>query len=172
MATNPPSLLTADDLHLFNEGTHYRLYEKLGARPMVCDGVAGTYFAVWAPNAKGVAVIGAFSRWLPDAHPLTARGMTGVWEGFVPGLEPGELYKLWIESRAHKGFSVDKADPFAFRAQLPPDTASEVADLRHEWADAAWMADRGARLALSAPISIYEVHLGSWRRSPDDPDRV
>jgi 1,4-alpha-glucan branching enzyme len=170
-ATAPLSRLTADDLHLFNEGTHYRLYEKLGAHPAVHDSVAGTYFAVWAPNAKRVSVMGAFSGWRPDAHPLSLRGESGVWEGFVPGIEPGALYKLWIESRAHKGFSVDKADPFAFRAQLPPDTASEVADLRHQWADSAWMAERGARLALSAPISIYEVHLGSWRRVLEEDNR-
>src|SRR5262245_6698250 len=98
-----PSRLTADDLHLFNEGTHYRLYEKLGAHPAERDGVAGTYFAVWAPNAKRVAVMGGFSRWMPDAHPLAPRGMTGVWEGFVPGIGAGELYKFWIESAAHKG---------------------------------------------------------------------
>jgi 1,4-alpha-glucan branching enzyme len=170
-AAAPPSRLTADDLHLFNEGTHYRLYEKLGAHPMVRDGVAGTYFAVWAPNAKRVAVMGPFSRWLPDAHPLAPRGMTGVWEGFVPGVGPGELYKFWIESAAHKGFTVDKADPFAFRAQLPPDTASEIADLRHDWADGEWMAARHARLSLSAPVSIYEVHLGSWRRVMEEENR-
>src|ERR1051325_5376896 len=109
-AAAPASRLSDDDLHLFNEGTHYRLYEKLGAHPMVRDGVAGTYFAVWAPNAQRVAVIGAFSRWLPDAHPLSPRGDSGIWEGFVPGLGPGEIYKFWIESRVHKGFTVDKAD--------------------------------------------------------------
>ncbi|HXT49616.1 MAG TPA: 1,4-alpha-glucan branching protein GlgB, partial [Thermoanaerobaculia bacterium] len=166
-----PSRLTADDLHLFNEGTHYRLYEKLGAHPAERDGVAGTYFAVWAPNAKRVSVIGAFSRWRPDAHPLTPRGGSGIWEGFVPRVGPGDLYKLWIESAAHKGFTVDKADPFAFRAQLPPDTASEIADLRHGWGDATWMADRHARLSLSAPVSIYEVHLGSWRRVLEEDNR-
>ncbi|HEV8241665.1 MAG TPA: 1,4-alpha-glucan branching protein GlgB [Thermoanaerobaculia bacterium] len=170
-AAAPLSRLTADDLHLFNEGTHYRLYEKLGAHPMVRDGVAGTYFAVWAPNAQRVAVIGEFSRWLPDAHPLEPRGGSGIWEGFVPGIGPGELYKFWIESRAHQGFTVDKADPFAFRSQLPPDTASEIADLRHQWSDSAWMADRHSRLSLSAPVSIYEVHLGSWRRVMEEDNR-
>src|ERR1044072_1419738 len=167
----PPSRLTADDLHLFNEGTHYRLYEKLGAHPMVRDGVAGTYFAVWAPNAKRVAVMGPFSRWLPDAHPLAPRGMTGVWEGFVPGVGPGELYQFCIAPASHNGFTVDKPAPFAFRAQLPPDTASEIADLRHDWADGEWMAARHARLSLSAPVSIYEVHLGSWRRVMEEENR-
>ncbi|HEV8631834.1 MAG TPA: 1,4-alpha-glucan branching protein GlgB [Thermoanaerobaculia bacterium] len=165
------SLLTADDLHLFNEGTHFRLYEKLGAHPLVVDGVAGTYFAVWAPNARQVAVMGEFSGWQPDAHPLTRRGGSGIWEGFLPGVGAGSLYKYWIESAAHQGFRVGKADPFAFRAQLPPETASEVADLSHEWRDGAWLAGRRERGALAAPISIYEVHLGSWRRVPEEGNR-
>jgi 1,4-alpha-glucan branching enzyme len=166
-----PSLLTADDLHLFNEGTHYRLYEKLGAHPGEVDGKAGTHFAVWAPNAARVSVMGAFSGWRQDAHPLVHRGRSGIWEAFLPGVGPGQLYKYWVESAAHQGFRVDKADPFAFRAQLPPDTASEVADLAHRWDDEQWMSSRHARGALSAPIAIYEVHLGSWRRVPEEGNR-
>jgi 1,4-alpha-glucan branching enzyme len=166
-----PSLLSEDDLHLFNEGTHYRLHEKLGAHPGVVAGRAGTHFAVWAPNAAGVSVMGAFSGWRQDAHPLARRGTSGIWEGFLPGIGPGDLYKYWVVSAAHQGYSVDKADPFAFRAQLPPETASEVADLSHDWNDGEWMAQRQRRGDLSAPISIYEVHLGSWRRVPEEGDR-
>jgi len=170
-ALDRSSRLTEDDLHLFNEGTHYRLYEKLGAHPTEVGGLAGTQFAVWAPNASRVSVMGDFSGWRPNAHPLTARGQSGIWEGFVPGVGSGNLYKYWVESAAHKGYRVDKADPFAFRAQLPPETASEVADLTHRWQDGEWMARRGERGGSTAPVSIYEVHLGSWRRVPEEGNR-
>jgi 1,4-alpha-glucan branching enzyme len=167
----PPSPLTSDDLHLFNEGTHYRLYEKLGAHRAGIAGEAGTHFAVWAPNASRVSVMGGFSDWRSDSHPLSPRGRSGIWEGFLAGAQPGALYKYWVESAAHRGYRADKADPFAFRAQLPPDTASEVADLAHRWEDGEWMAGRRERSSLSAPVSIYEVHLGSWRRVPEEGDR-
>jgi 1,4-alpha-glucan branching enzyme len=166
------SLLTEQDLHLFNEGTHYRLYHTMGAHPRVVGGkVTGVSFAVWAPNARQVSVIGDFNRWENDAHPLRPRGSSGIWEGFVPGLAPGASYKYHLVSR-HDGYAVDKADPFAFRAELAPQTASVVWDLEFPWTDHEWMETRGARQGLRAPISIYEVHLGSWRRAPDDPERL
>jgi 1,4-alpha-glucan branching enzyme len=165
------SPITDDDVHLFNEGTHYRLYRKLGAHPWARDGQAGTHFAVWAPNAARVGVIGDFSAWRERPQPLSRRGMSGIWEGFVPDLGPGALYKYTIESAAHHGYHVDKADPFAYRSQLPPDTASEIADRRHDWPDDEWMSARAARTRLGAPVSIYEVHLGSWRRVQEEENR-
>jgi 1,4-alpha-glucan branching enzyme len=157
------SLLTQHDLHLFNEGTHYRLYEKLGAHPLTVNGVTGMYFAVWAPGAERVSVLGDFNGWRPDLHVLRPRESSGIWEGFVPGVGPGACYKYHIASRYH-GYRVEKADPFAFRSEVPPKTGSIVWDLDYIWADHDWMATRRQRNALSAPISIYEVHLGSWLR--------
>lgn len=163
-----PSLLSDDDLHLFNEGSHFRLYRHMGAHCRSVQGEQGTCFAVWAPNAKSVAVVGDFNGWSPDAHPLRARGNSGIWEAFVPGIAPGARYKYHL--RCRNGYVVDKADPFAFRAQVMPATASVVASLDHDWGDAAWMQQQQANNSLQAPISIYEVHLGSWRRSPETPD--
>ncbi|HXK34767.1 MAG TPA: 1,4-alpha-glucan branching protein GlgB [Dehalococcoidia bacterium] len=165
----PPSfsLLGDDDLHLFNEGSHVRLYQKLGAHPVVADGVAGTCFAVWAPDARAVHVIGDFNGWSRTAHPLHPRASSGIWEGFIPGVGEGALYKYRITSR-HGAYQVDKADPVGFRHEVPPKTASVVTSLDYDWQDAEWMAQRRARNALDAPISIYEVHLGSWRRKPDE----
>jgi 1,4-alpha-glucan branching enzyme len=163
-AAPPWSRLGDLDLHLFNEGRHDRLFDKLGAHPHRHGGRAGTSFAVWAPNAAAVSVIGDFNGWDPDRTPLTARAASGIWEGFVPDVGAGALYKYHIRSR-HAGYRVDKADPFAFRSELPPGTASIVWPLdRHGWRDDAWMAQRAARNALDAPLSIYEVHLGSWQR--------
>jgi len=163
-------LLSADDLYLFNEGTHLRLYERLGAHPRVVDGEAGTSFAVWAPNAERVAVIGDFNGWDPDRHPLQPQGASGIWAGFIPGVGPGAVYKYRIHSRYH-GYRVDKADPFAFYSERPPRTASIVWDLDYQWHDAAWLRARHQRNALDAPISVYEVHLGSWRRVPEEGNR-
>jgi 1,4-alpha-glucan branching enzyme len=160
------SLLSDWDYHLFNEGSHHRLWEKLGAH--VVEG--GTIFGVWAPNAASVSVIGDWNGWDRDANPLTAHGPSGIWEGFVPRIGKGHKYKFHIRSR-HNDYSVDKADPFAVHAETPPLTASIVWDLDYEWHDGEWMAARGARNAFDAPISIYEVHLGSWRRNPDDNNR-
>jgi 1,4-alpha-glucan branching enzyme len=154
------------DLHLFNEGTHTRLYEKLGAHPTTRDGDAGTHFAVWAPNAERVSVIGDFNDWNRDANPLQNVAASGIWTGFVPGVAAGSRYKYRIRSR-HGGYAVDKADPFAFLAEAPPLTASTVWPLDYEWMDKEWMESRGGRAARDAPISIYEVHLGSWRRKGD-----
>jgi 1,4-alpha-glucan branching enzyme len=164
------SLLTDQDLHLFNEGTHYRLYDKLGAHPVSAEGKAGTYFAVWAPNARQVTVMGDFNGWHKHDHPLAHRGRSGIWEGFVPGVGPGAVYKYHVESRYH-GYRVDKADPFAFRAEVPPRTGSRVWEGQHAWRDQEWMRTRGGRQSLHAPMSIYEVHPGSWRRVPEEGNR-
>ena len=159
------------DLHLFREGSHTRLYECLGAHPESHGGVAGCHFAVWAPNAHAVFVMGDFNGWHRHSHALTqVHGGSGIWEGFVGGAQAGQHYKFHIESALH-GYKVDKADPFAFAAEVAPATASVIAELDYAWHDGAWMANRGQRNALDAPISVYEVHLGSWRRSPDDPGR-
>ncbi|MBW3535169.1 MAG: 1,4-alpha-glucan branching enzyme, partial [Gemmatimonadetes bacterium] len=160
------SLLGEEDLHLFNEGTHSRLYRKLGAHGLESDdGEEGVVFGVWAPGAREVSVIGDFNGWEKGAHPLTARGSSGIWEGFVPGVGRGTRYKYHIVSH-NAGYAVDKADPFGVRQEEPPATGSVVWELDHEWGDDAWMAERGQRNARDAPISVYEVHLGSWRR-PD-----
>ncbi|HET7036915.1 MAG TPA: 1,4-alpha-glucan branching enzyme, partial [Thermomicrobiaceae bacterium] len=160
------SRLTPDDLYLFNEGTHIRLYDKLGAHPAVVDGVAGVDFAVWAPNARGVSVIGSFNGWDPERDWLETLGNAGIWEGFIPGAGTGELYKFHIVGPDGRAF--EKADPFAVRAELPPATASVVWDLDYDWGDAGWMAERGARISADAPVAIYEVHIGSWMRVPDE----
>jgi len=164
------SLLTNDDLHFFHEGTHLQLYEKLGSHLVDFDGRPGVSFAVWAPNAQQVSVIGDFNGWSRESHPLSARGQSGIWEGFVPGIGKGAIYKYHILS-SRKGYRADKADPFAFRAETPPNTGSVVWDLAYPWNDASWMGKRARRQALDAPISIYEVHLGSWARVPDENNR-
>jgi 1,4-alpha-glucan branching enzyme len=161
------SLLADLDLHLFNEGTHYRLYDKLGAHPAGRRKSDGTYFAVWAPNAESVSVIGSFNDWARGEDALRPRAASGIFEGVVPRAHAGDLYKYRIRSRWND-YEVDKADPFAFRAELPPGTASLVWDLRHRWHDQEWMAHRAARSNRSAPLSIYEVHVGSWRHHDEN----
>jgi 1,4-alpha-glucan branching enzyme len=161
-----PSGLTGHDLYLFREGTHTRLYDKLGAH---LD-AAGATFAVWAPNAQSVSVVGDFNGWDPRAHPMQGTD-SGVWETSVPGVKQGAIYKYHVVSR-HGNFRVDKADPYAFRAEMPPRTGSVAWDLSYTWNDAEWMRDRKRRNALDAPWSVYEVHLGSWRRSPEEPGRL
>src|SRR5262245_10590489 len=169
-------LLTEHDIYHFREGTHFRAYEKLGGHPVASDGRdaavnAGTYFGVWAPNAARVSVVGDFNSWNPRAHRLdAATDESGIWTAFVPGVGAGGLYKFHIESR-HNGYTVQKSDPFAFRCEEPPRTASIVANLDYEWRDGAWMSERAGRNGLAAPMSIYEVHLGSWRRVPEDGNR-
>ena len=152
------SRLSSDDLFLFNQGTHYRLYEKLGAHV----GLAGTTFAVWAPNARAVSVIGDWNGWRAGADPLTPRESSGIWETTLGHAGHGTRYKFAITGP--DGRTVDKADPFAARAEHPPATASIVWQPHHEWRDAAWLASRGHRQTHRSPISIYEAHLGSWRR--------
>ena len=164
------SPLTAQDLYLFNEGTHFRLYEKLGAHPGIENGEAGTWFAVWAPDAERVSVIGDWNLWDKRADLMTARGASGIWEAFIPGVARGTRYKYHIISR-YNGYHVDKADPFAFHAEKPPLRASVVWNLDYSWEDAGWMAAREEKQSLAAPMSIYEVHLGSWRRVPAEGNR-
>jgi len=164
------SLLTFDDIYLFNEGSHFRLYSKLGAHPMEVDGNHGVHFAVWAPNAVSVSVVGDFNSWTPNRHPLRPMDSSGVWEGFCSGLTTGCLYKYHIDS-AHRRYQVDKSDPFAFHCETPPSTASVVWELDYAWGDGDWMAGRGKRNALGSPVSIYELHIGSWRRVPEDRNR-
>ena len=156
------------DLHLLNEGTHYRSYEKLGAHPALENGESGCRFAVWAPNALSVSVIGEFNGWKAGVSPMRARGASGIWEAFVPEVRPGMAYKYAIASR-YGDYQVDKADPYAFATEPRPKTASVVADLdAYAWGDSAWLEHRAGNNAIGAPISIYEVHLGSWMRGEDD----
>ncbi|HEU4683989.1 MAG TPA: 1,4-alpha-glucan branching protein GlgB [Nitrospira sp.] len=164
------SWLTSQDLHLFNEGSHFRLYDKLGAHAMRYEGMEGTYFAVWAPNAERVSVIGSFNDWAKGLHYLRPREQSGIWEGFIPGVGKGQLYKFHIQSRVN-GYQVDKTDPFALFNEIPPKTASIVWDLDYEWHDDTWMRNRRSRNALDAPMSIYEMHVGSWRRVPHERHR-
>jgi 1,4-alpha-glucan branching enzyme len=165
VAHRPPQF-SGHDQYLFREGTHSRLYEKLGAHH---SGDA-TYFAVWAPNAASVAVVGDFNGWDPRRHPMQGSD-AGVWSARVPEARPGSVYKFHIVS-GNSGYRVDKADPYAFRAEEPPKTGSMVWDLAYEWGDAAWMKDRLKKNSLEAPWSIYELHLGSWRRDPANPEKV
>ncbi len=169
-ARHNASLLNSDDLFLFNEGTHNRMYEKLGAHPGIIDGAAGTFFGVWAPSARQVSVIGDFNGWNPGTHPMHARGSSGVWECFVPGVGKGAHYKYHIVSQIH-GHVFDKADPFGYRHEKAPRTASEVWDLDYQWSDEAWMRERQGKNSLQAPMSIYEMHFGSWMRVPEEHGR-
>jgi 1,4-alpha-glucan branching enzyme len=162
-----PPVLTDFDLHLLSEGTHYDAYEKLGAHVREIEGVRGVVFAVWAPNAHRVSVVGDFNQWDGRRHAMRVRGSSGIWEIFLPGLGEGEIYKFEIKSR-ETGALILKADPFAFRSELRPKTASIVHDIhKYEWHDEAWMASRAQRQSLHSPLAIYEVHLGSWMRAPE-----
>jgi 1,4-alpha-glucan branching enzyme len=163
-----PSLLTPFDLHLFNEGTHGHLYEKLGAH--LSKDPDGTLFAVWAPNADSVSVIGDFNFWDKSANQLHPREQSGIWEGFVPGVRHGALYKYHVHSRVTRT-GVDKADPFAAFAEAPPRQASVVWDLSYDWGDGQWMTERSRANGRSAPWSVYELHIGSWMRLPEDNNR-
>jgi 1,4-alpha-glucan branching enzyme len=159
------SLLGQQDLYLFNEGSHLRLYEKLGAHPRTFHGVTGVSFAVWAPAAHYVSVIGDFNGWNKGRHPLRPRESSGIWEGFVPGLGPGAAYKFHVASRVNH-HAVDKSDPVGFFHEVAPRTGSIVCDLAYDWNDGEWMGRRRQQAGLAAPLSIYEVHFGSWRRQP------
>lgn len=164
------SLLTEQDLYLFNEGNHYRIYDKMGAHLATAGDEPGTCFSVWAPSAREVSLMGSFNGWNPHSHPLRPRGSSGIWEGFVPGVGKGTLYKFHIASQ-HHGHVADKADPVALLNEKPPRTASVVWNLEYQWADEQWMEKRAQSNSLQAPISIYEVHFGSWMRVPEEHNR-
>ncbi|TME16009.1 MAG: 1,4-alpha-glucan branching protein GlgB [Chloroflexi bacterium] len=163
------SLLTSDDLYLFNEGTNYRLANKFGSHVVEVGGRKGTYFAVWAPNAQHVSVIGDFNKWDERANPLQVKGNSGVWEGFLEGISQGAIYKYRVIGRGGR-FQVDKADPFAFHCETPPKTGSIVWKLDYDWADGDWMRERSRNNSGGAPWSIYEVHAGSWAKNGHVPD--
>ena len=168
-AVEPYSRFTDFDIGLFKSGKHFKLYEKLGSHVVEFNGVVGTYFAVWAPNAQYVAVIANFNGWNRGSHSLNARwDASGIWEGFIPNIGVGETYKYYIKSST--GEDLEKADPFALRWELPPSTASIVADTFYEWTDSDWMTNRHQHNAIDKPYSVYEVHLGSWARNIESPD--
>ena len=166
--TEQESLFSDFDLYLFGQGKHYHLYDKMGAHPRVINGVAGTHFATWAPNAQTVSVIGDFNDWNRSANQMWRRhNDLGVWECFIPDVQVGALYKFAIYSR-YNNYAADKIDPYAFAFEVRPNTASVVADIkRHTWHDEQWMGSREGRDWLNAPMSIYEVHLGSWKHIPE-----
>ena len=165
------SLLTDDDLYLFNEGSHFRLYDKLGSHFITHKGVEGVYFAVWAPNAHRVTVMGSFNFWNNATHDLYPLSNSGIWQGFIPGLKHGTVYKYHIRS-PHGQFSQDKADPFAFHTELSPRTASVVWSLDYDWGQEDWREHRKTHNALNAPMAIYEMHPGSWMRVPEENNRM
>ena len=164
------TILTQDDLFLFNEGSHFRLYDKMGAHPAAGTAHEQTHFAVWAPNAKAVFLTGDFNGWNKRSHPLAPLQDSGIWAGIFPGIGKGSLYKYHVVSH-HNSHRIDKADPFAFYCERPPKTASVVWDTAYKWSDDAWMAKQRDHNALDSPLSIYEVHLGSWRRVPEQDNR-
>jgi 1,4-alpha-glucan branching enzyme len=164
------SLLTDFDIHLFRSGKHYKLYEKLGAHAAVFKGQSGTYFAVWAPNATAISIIGNFNHWQNGKHNLNPRwDESGIWEGFIPGIEKGEAYKYALYSNTGEYF--EKADPFALYTEIPPRTASIVWEHEYPWKDQPWLEKRKSLAGKSQPYSVYEVHLGSWKRKPEDGNR-
>lgn len=164
-----PQLLTDYDLHLLNEGTHWRCYDRLGAQLRTIDGVDGVNFAVWAPNATSISVIGDFNAWDSRKHPMRKHIPSGFWELFVPGLCEGTIYKFLVR---HYDRAFEKSDPFGFASEVPPRTASQVVDLnRYHWHDGKWLGRRKETNWLEEPLSFYEVHLGSWKRPGDDPNK-
>ncbi len=170
-AKKQDAFLTDFDLHLFSEGTHCRIYEKLGAHPTTVDGVKGIHFAVWAPNAAKVAVIGDFNKWDATKNPMQTEGETGIWSCFIPELKTGTIYKYYLESKVNN-YAAEKTDPVGFASEMRPKTASLTWDLEsYKWQDQNWQKVRTVKNALDAPISIYELHLGSWMRVPEDGNR-
>jgi 1,4-alpha-glucan branching enzyme len=166
----PLSRFTDFDISLFKSGKHYRLYEKMGSHVLENQGLIGTYFAVWAPNATFVSVMGNFNGWNRESHALFSRwDGSGIWEGWIPNIGNGEVYKYFILSNT--GAQIEKGDPYALRWEQPPLTASIIWDTWYEWKDQDWMKNRQQNNALNAPISVYEVHAGSWRRDPKNPEQ-
>ncbi len=162
------SLFTEFDINLFKAGEHYRLYKKFGSHIVTVDGVEGVYFAVWAPSAKHVSVVGDFNYWTEGEHQLNVRwDSSGIWEGFIPSIGKGTLYKYNIESH-HNGIKTEKSDPYARRCEHPPNTASIVWEDNYQWKDSSWMKTRKKNNALDAPYSVYEVHLGSWKKHVEE----
>lgn len=169
-AVEPFSLYTDFDIHLFKSGKHYKLYEKMGSHVVTHQEVVGTYFSVWAPNAQKVFVLGNFNGWSPDSHALYPRwDGSGIWEGWIPNIGNGEVYKYGLITPV--GEYIEKGDPYALRWEEPPKTASVIWDTWYEWKDEDWMKNRGKHNSLQSPMSVYEVHLGSWKRDPSDPER-
>ncbi len=165
-----PSTLSDYDLYLLGEGAHYRVYDKLGAHLVTLEGTAGVRFAVWAPNARRVSVVGDFNAWDGRVHPMRLHPSNGIWELFIPGLGIGALYKFEVLAKTEEPMAL-KADPYAFAFESASKPASVVADLAYEWGDAAWMGERGKLHSPDAPLAIYEVHLGSWRRGGEHGER-
>ncbi|WP_299241841.1 1,4-alpha-glucan branching protein GlgB [uncultured Aquimarina sp.] len=162
------SLFSEFDVNLFKGGKHYRLYEKFGSHITTVDGVKGTYFAVWAPSAKSVSVIGDFNFWIEGEHQLNVRwDESGIWEGFIPEVGKGSTYKYKIHSH-NNDIKTEKADPYARRCEHPPKTASVVWEDSYDWKDTKWMKNRKKNNAIDAPFSVYEVHLGSWKRKIEE----
>ncbi|HEU0137058.1 MAG TPA: 1,4-alpha-glucan branching protein GlgB, partial [Flavobacterium sp.] len=158
------SLFSDFDITLFKAGKHFQLFDKFGSHLLELNGTSGVYFAVWAPSAKAVSVIGDFNAWSGNQHKLNVRwDGSGIWEGFIPNIQSGALYKYSIHS-SNSNTAIEKADPYAFECEKPPHTASVVSDLHFNWTDALWMQTRSDKNALDKPYSVYEVHLGSWRR--------
>ncbi|WP_439879559.1 1,4-alpha-glucan branching protein GlgB [Pontibacter sp. MBLB2868] len=163
--------ITEFDVYLFKEGKHSNLYEKLGSHPMEQNGRQGTYFGVWAPNADQVSVMGEFNEWSRDSHQLHVRqDSSGIWEGFIPDVQVGTMYKYHIKSKYHL-YHVEKSDPFAFCREVPPQTASVVSDIHYEWHDQDWIDYRKSKIGQPQPYSVYELHIGSWRRKAEDNNR-
>lgn len=170
-ANNKPGSITEYDVYLFKQGAHTKMYEKLGSHVTEKDGTGGVHFAVWAPNADSVSVIGDFNGWNKLSHRLSPRwDESGIWEAFIPGLGKGEVYKYFITSK-FSSYKVEKSDPYARRTETPPKTASVVWESGYEWRDRSWLDKRYEYNSLDAPVSIYEVHIGSWRRVPEEGHR-
>ena len=168
---NGVSLFSELDVYLFKQGNHFKLCDKMGAHIIESEGIRGTYFALWAPNAKSVSVMGDFNGWDKQSHRLASRwDSSGIWEGFIPYIAEGEIYKYHIESK-YGGYTADKGDPYAFLWEVSPKTGSVVWNLDYQWGDSEWMNTRKEKNALDKPFSIYEVHLGSWRRVPEEGNR-
>lgn len=166
----PHSLFTDFDIHLFKSGKHYKLYEKMGSHVLTHEDQKGTLFSVWAPNANAVSVVGNFNGWNKQSHKLMPRwDHSGIWEGFIPGIQNGEVYKYAIDTK--HGEWIEKADPYALMWEKPPKTASIVWDTYYEWDDKKWLETRKNKNSLKSAYSVYEVHLGSWKRDPSDNDR-